>query len=80
MHIIVLYCLADVEDDSTVALGLTADELTALLSGIVVLILILVTLLLLLIVCLVMWRRRRAGGKSMSCSVMYVHVCDCLLL
>jgi hypothetical protein len=55
----------DVEDDSTVALGLSADELTALLAGIVVLILILVTLFLLLIVCLVMWRRRRAGGKGM---------------
>ena len=66
VHIIIEYsCHADVEDDNTVILGLTADELTALVSGIVVFILILVTLLLLLIVCLVMWRRRRAGGKGM---------------
>lgn len=56
---------ADEEDEEpTVILGLTADKLAGISTGIFVFILLLITLLLIIIVALTLRKRKLGGGRK----------------
>ena len=58
-------CCSDVEEEErTVALGLTADQLTGLVAGIVVLIILLAAFIVLVCTCVIIARRRRKVGSQ----------------